>query len=243
MLHIYDTEQEIPEAVREHYVRRSDGKWEPQIEGINSVGGLLAKRDELLNKTREMPRLQARLAELESGEVLVAGKIAVDKKTFDDLTSENEAYKALGPLDEIKPKVEGFDELKQQQEAKSKEETYRAVAEAAGFNVDRFVSLASIEKIEPIELAIKENGKDVKKWFVPTTDPTTGKEIKQPIEDYVKESPTFQPFADTLGDIETKPTGNGNGGVKMFKQGGTKPATPTIETEKEAAAKRAQYSI
>jgi hypothetical protein len=47
MLKIYDKLDDIPESLREHYHKRADGKFEPDVEGINSIGGLLAKRDEV----------------------------------------------------------------------------------------------------------------------------------------------------------------------------------------------------
>lgn len=236
MLKIYDSKDQVPEALAEHYTRRTDGKYEPQIEGVNSLGGLLAKRDELLDKVREIPTLKTRVAELEGMETLPAGKIAVDKKEFDTLKTEHEAFAALGPLDDIKPKVEGYDALKEKDEARERQENYRAVAKASGFtNEDGFVKLASIEKIEPILKTVNENGKAIEKYFVRTTN-DKGKEIETPITDYVKESPTFKPFADSLV------SGAAPNGTRVIRQG-TTPPTATIETEKEAIRASGVYGL
>lgn len=236
MLRIYDSKTDIPETLTEFYSRRSDGKYEPQIEGINSLGGLIAKRDELLEKVRELPTLKTRIAELEGLETLPAGKIAVDKKEFDTLKAEHEGYVALGTLDDIKPKVEGFDALQKKDEERTKAETFRNIAKTSGFDEDKFVHLAS--KSEPFEAVLKtvsENGKNVDKYFVKTIN-DKGKETEVAIADYVAESPAFKPFAADLA----APAANGH---KVIKQGPTKPATPTIETEKEAVRATGAYAL
>lgn len=235
MLKIYDNKADIPDALTEFYSRRSDGKYEPQIEGINSIGGLLAKRDELLEKVREIPGLKTKIADLEGQETLPAGKIAVDKTEFETMKSEHEAYTALGKIDDIKPKVEGFDELKEKDETRSREESYRAVAKASGFDEDKFVFLSSQAKPEFVLKSVSENGTNVDKYFVKTKD-DKGKEIETPIADYVKESPTFKPFADSL-------TSSGTNGHKVIKQGTQSSVTPTIETEKEAVRASGAYAL
>jgi hypothetical protein len=235
MLKIYDSKDQVPESLTEHYARRSDGKYEPQIEGINSLGGLVSKRDELLEKVREIPTLKTRVAELEGLETLPAGKVAVDKKEFDALKTEHESYAALGSLDDIKPKVEGYAALKEKDEARERQENYRAVAKASGFtNEDGFIQLASTDKIEPILKTVNENGKAIEKYFVKTTN-DKGKEIETPITDYVKESPTFKPFADSL----VSPAAHG---TRVIRQG-TTPPTATIETEKEAIRASGAYGL
>jgi hypothetical protein len=237
MLRIYDNKADIPEALVEYYAKaEKSGKYEPKIEGVNSISGLIAKRDELLEKVRNIPKLEEKIADLEGQPILAAGKIAVDKKEFETLKAEHEAYAALGNLDEIKPKVEGFDALKAKDETRSREETYRAVAKAAGFtNEDGFLRLAEIEKLTPVLKSINENGKQVDKYFVKTTN-EAGKEIETPITDYVKESPTFKPFAESL---TSTPAAHGQ---KVIKQGSTTPPTATLETEIAAAKASGVYS-
>jgi len=235
MLKIYDSKDQIPEGMVEHYERRSDGKYEPQVEGINSIGGLLAKRDELLDKVKEIPGLKTKVAELEGLETLPSGKIAVDKKEFEAIKSANDAYVALGTLDEIKPKVEGFDELKQKDEDRTRAETYRTVAKTSGFtNEDGFIRLAQIDKLEPVLKSVQENGKAVDRYFVKTTK--DGKEVETPVTDYIKDSPNFAPFADSLTVSSHSP------GTKVIRQGTTTP-TATIETEKEAARASGTYGL
>jgi hypothetical protein len=236
MLKIYDQKSDIPEALAEHYTRRSDGKYEPQIEGINSLGGLLAKRDELLEKVTEIPKLKTRVTELEGLETLPAGKIAVDKKEFETLKADHEAYTALGALDEIKPKVEGYDELKTKDETRSRLETLRSIAKAEGFNEDKFTVLVGDKPFDTVLKTVNENGKAVEKYFVKHTN-EKGKEVETPIPDYVKSAPNFAPFAAEL--TASGPTN----GTKVIRQGTNNSATPTIESEKEALRATGAYAL
>lgn len=235
MLKIYDNKADIPEALVEYYQKaEKSGKYEPKIEGINSVSGLIAKRDELLEKVRELPKLQEKIADLEGQPTLAPGKIAVDKKEFDTLKSEHEAFTALGALDDIKRKVEGYDELKEKDETRERRETYRAVAKSAGYDDEKFSLLADQAKPSFVLKSVNENGKQVDKYFVKTTN-EAGKEIEKPITDYVNESPIFKPFAESLA----APVSNG---TKVIKQGFTQPATPTLETEIAAAKASGVYA-
>lgn len=236
MLKIYDKREEIPETVIEHYTKRSDGKYEPQVEGINSVGALLAKRDELLDKVKEIPQLKTRISELEGLETLPDGKVAVDKTEFETIKAEHEAFTALGKLDEIKPKVEGYDELKTKDERRVKEELYRTAAKTAGYDETKFIKLASDDNIETVIKSVTEDGSTINKVFVKTKD-EKGKETETAIADYVKQSPNFAPFADSLTANDT-PTG-----TKVIRQGKTTSATPTIETEKEAIRASGAYGL
>lgn len=235
MLKIYDAKDQIPEGLVEHYERRSDGKYEPKIEGINSVGGLIAKRDELLEKVREIPMLKTRIADLELLETVPEGKIAVDRTEFENLKASNEAYAALGTLDDIKPKVEGYDELKTKDETRSRQETLRAIAKTEGFNEDKFLVLVGDKPFETVQKTVNENGKAVDKYFVKHTD-EKGKTVETAIADYVKTAPNFAPFADTLTASST-PQGH-----KVIRQGNTTPATPNVDTEAEAQKASGKYA-
>lgn len=236
MLKIYDDKADVPEAFAEHYSKRSDGKYEPQVEGINSIGALLAKRDELLDKVKEIAPLKTKVLELEGLETLPAGKIAVDKKEFETIKTEHEAFAALGSLDDIKPKVEGYDDLKKKDDRRAKEETYRAAAKTAGYDETKFIKLASDDDLVTVTKTVSENGKSVEKVFVKTTD-EKGKEVETAITDYVTQSPNFAPFADTL-------TASGaTSGTKVIRQGTGNSVTPTIETEKEAVRSSGAYGL
>lgn len=236
MLKIYDAKSDIPEGLAEHYERRSDGKYEPKVEGINSIGGLIAKRDELLEKVREIPTLKSKIVDLESLETVPDGKIAVDKTEFESLKAGNEAYAALGTLEDIKPKVEGYDDLKSKDDARAREETYRTVAKASGFgNEDGFIRLALLDKIETVQKTVNVEGKAIEKHFVKHLN-DKGKEVETAVEDYVKTAPNFAPFADSLTANGTAP------GQKVVRQGVTTPATPNVDTEAEAQKARGKYS-
>ncbi|MEO5859170.1 MAG: hypothetical protein ABIR33_09505 [Pyrinomonadaceae bacterium] len=234
MLKIYDSKDQIPEALLEHYNRRADGKYEPIVEGINSIGGLIEKRDELLEKVKTIPGLKTRIGDLEGLETLPSGKVAVDKAEFETLKAQHEAYSALGEIDAIKPKVEGYDDLRSKDDKRAKEEVYRTAAKTAGYDESKFIKLAGDDNIETVIKAVTENGKSVEKVYVKTKD-DKGKETETAIDDYVKTSPNFAPFADSLTVNST------TNGTKVIRQGPTTTATPTIETEKEAIRANGAY--
>lgn len=221
MLKIYDKKEDVPEEFLEHYAKRSDGKYEPQVEGINSIFGLLTKRDELLEKVKEIPTLKARISEFEGQEVLTTGKVAVDKKQFDELTTENEAYKALGTLDEIKPKVEGFEDLKTQTKQALRD---KALMAAGVTDLDRARRFKSYDELE-IESEIKD-GKEI---FYSVRKDDKGKELKTAFDNDVLKSDGFK---DDLGSLL------GESGTKMFKQGTTTGTTEINPVE----TKMAKYS-
>ncbi len=236
MLKIYDAKGEIPETVQEHYTKRADGKYEPQVEGINSIGGLLDKRDELLAKVKEIAPLKTRIAELETLETLPDGKLAVDRKEFETIRAEHEAYAELGSLNDIKPKLEGYDELKTKDESRTRQEALRNIAKAENFDSDKFIVLVGDKPFDTVLKTVNENGKAVEKYFVKHAN-DKGKEVETAISDYVKTAPNFAPFADSL-------TANGSqGGTKVIRQGTTNTATPTIETEKEAVRSSGIYGL
>lgn len=211
MLKIYDKREDVPETLLEHYNKRGDGKFEPSVEGINSIGGLLAKRDELLDKVKEIPQLKTRVSELEGQEVLTAGKVAVDKTEFDTLKTENESYKSLGNLDEIKPKVEGYDALKTETETARKRETLTKAFAAAGItNLSAAFNLKQSDSLN-----IESETKDGKEVFYAVTTDDKGKTDKKVFDgEFIKEADGFKDILPAL---------SGKTGTAMFKQGSGSP--------------------
>lgn len=237
MLKIYDTKDSIPESLLEHYVQRTtDNKWEPKVEGINSIGGLIAKRDELLEKVKEIPVLKQKVADIESLEVLSSNHVAVSK----DKAAQLADYEALGTLADIKPKLERHDEIVAKDADRERTETLRSVARRNGFtNEDGFISLAKIDNLETVTKTVKENGKEVERDYAKSKD-VSGKEVEMSLTDYVASSSTFKPFADALKSTVTSE----GGGKKVITQRVEQPSDKqTLETEKERLLATGNYSL
>ncbi|HEY0659599.1 MAG TPA: hypothetical protein VGD05_14080 [Pyrinomonadaceae bacterium] len=204
MLKIYERLDDVPEELREHYGKRTDGKYEPQIENINSIGGILNKNTELADEINKV--LKPRLREYEGKEVLTAGKIAVDKTEFETIKAEHETYKTLGSLEEIKPKVEGYDELKTETETAKRKELITRGLKAAGItNPDPAFNLRQIDTLN-----LEPETKDGKEIFYAVRE-VDGKRTKTLFDgEYLKEADGFKDILPTL-------TGAGEG-FKHFKQ-------------------------
>ncbi len=225
MLKIYDQQTDVPDEMKEHYHKRADGKFEPSVEGITSIGGLLNKRDELLTKVADIPNLKTRILELEGQDTLPQGKIAVDKKDFDAL----ETYKALGDVNDIKPKVEGYDALKTETEGARKREILTRAASAAGVtNLNAFFNIKQTDA-----LSLESETVDGREKFFAVSKDDKGKVTKTAFDnDYLT---TADGFKDVLGSLTA------GEGKKMFRQstgGGGESKAERIRNEvkeKEAA--------
>jgi len=78
-LQIYNSKTDIPAELQEHYVKRSDGKYEPEVEGYTSLSGLLAKKEELQLKVRNHSQ-STRALESEHEAELLEQKKESDRK-------------------------------------------------------------------------------------------------------------------------------------------------------------------
>lgn len=217
----YQNEADIPENVKGAYVVKN-GRYE--LDELDAEHPVILKNKELLEKnstvTKENQRLNGDVAKLES-KALPEGKIAVDKTEYESLKTdaetaktEAESYKALGPIDEIKPKVEGYDQLKT--------ETKRAIRDkallAAGVSdLDRARKFKSYDELE-IEAEIKD-GKEI---FHRVVKDDQGKESKIVFDDELLKSDGFK---DDLGSLL------GSTGTRMFRQGTGKDLPPTAIAE------------
>lgn len=207
MLKIYDKQSDVPEEEKEffdkHYKKRADGKWEPDIEGINSIQGVLTKRDELLEKIKEIPTLKTRIAELETLDVLPEGKIAVDKKEWEEKTKALESYSELGDLETIKPKVEGFDSLKAETEATKRKELLTNGFKFAG--VENIEAALDLKASDTLNLETEE--KDGKTVFYRVVE-KDGKTEKLLFDNaYIKEADGFKNHYNSLTGTIQKGSG------------------------------------
>lgn len=207
MLKIYDKQSDVPEDEKEffdkHYKKRADGKWEPDIEGINSIGGVLTKRDELLEKVKEIPTLKTRIAELETLDILPAGKIAVDKTEYETEKAKLDAYSSLGEIDAIKPKVEGYDTLSAENAATKRKELLTKAFKAAGVtNIDAALDLKASDALN-----LETEEKDGKTVFYSVTEKDGKPERAEFSNAYLKEADGFKHHYSSLTGTVLKGSG------------------------------------
>lgn len=197
---IYDNYKEIPEDLQSK-ATEVDGKWEMD------AAGLLGKNSELLKNLKQANASNEKLSEAVETlktQILTPNKVAVDKREFDALAAENEAFKTLGAFDEIKPKVEGYDDLKIQAGQAVKD---RAL-QSAGVN-----DLAGARQFKSYdELDFEAEIKDGKEIFYRVATDDKGKAVKTA---FVADSLKTDAFKDNLGTLVGEP------GKRFFRQGTT----------------------
>lgn len=156
-LPIYDNKTDIPAELAEHYVKRSDGKYEPEIEGITSLSGLLAKKDELQGKVSNFNKEKRDLTRTHEQEIArLEEEHSTEVKTLKD-THKRELSEAEGtvrvPDDQVLVPKEKFELLSKYEElGKTPEEltALKATAEAAAAREAAEAKLASFREVARI---------------------------------------------------------------------------------------------
>lgn len=193
MLKIYNTLDEVPEALREHY-KKSDGRYVPDLSDDHPVlvhnKTLLSEKTTATNKVKE---LEADLAAT-SEKSVPRGHTAVKKEDAQLL----DQYKALGTPDEVGAIKTEHATLKEKDVQRTRDDNLRKVATALGYtNVEAFVRLPNLP-----EFTSKPNkdGKTVD-WFVQLKD-DKGVVTEKPAKEFVESSPDIQPFMSALKQSE-----------------------------------------
>lgn len=207
----YQNEADIPENLKGAYTVKN-GRYE--LDELEKDHPVLLKNKELLEKNStfaaDNQRLIGEVATLES-KALPKGKVAVDKTEYetlktahDTLKTENESYAALGKADEVKSKVEGYEQLKIQAKAMVRD---KALMAAGVIDLDKARRFKSYDELE-IEVEVKD-GKEI---FHRVTKDAEGKDSKVVFDGELLKSDGFK---DDLGSLV------GSGGQKMFRQSTT----------------------
>lgn len=208
-LKIYNSDPEIPTELKEHYTRRADGKYEPVVEGVNSISGVLAKNSELLAQhttdKAEITRLTGEVSRLNtsltSQNVLPAGHVAVPKAD----AALIDAYKPLGTPDEVKTKLTEHGTLKEAVEAREYEDAWGKASEASKYNAAALVKLAKANGLSKPEVReVTEQGKKVQRAFLTVKE--NNKDVEKPLTDFIENSEDFKPFLPSLKATQTSGT-------------------------------------
>lgn len=188
MLKIYNTLEEVPEALREHYVK-SDGKYVPQLSDDHPVlvhnKTLLTEKANATNKVRE---LEADIAAA-SEKSIPRGHVAVAKADADLLVK----YKEHGTPEEVATIKTEHATLKDKDVKRTREESLRQVSKSLNYNEDAFTRLPSLPDF------ISKPGKDGKSidWFAQVKD-DKGVITEKPAKEFIESSQDIAPFMASL---------------------------------------------
>ncbi len=193
MLKIYNTLEEVPEALREHY-KKSDGRYVPDLSEDHPV--LVHNKTLLGEKSTATAKVKELEADIEASKAttLQRGHTQVPRAEAEMLT----AYKALGTPDELKVKVTEHGALKESEQKRVREDNLRLVAKALDYdNVDAFVRLPNLPEFE---IRKDKDGKDTVIAKVKDGD----KIVERAASEFIESSTDIAPF---LPALKSKPAG------------------------------------
>lgn len=153
MLKPFDKQEDIPEALREHYSKREDGKWHVDISNDHPTVKHNAKL--LSEKTAAEEKATSLQSDLDSSRAnhLPRGHVAIAKADAELL----EKVKPHGTAEEIVTKLTEHKDLKESADKRKREDDLRAVAKELGYeNVEAFVRLPGLPEFEIREASGKK---------------------------------------------------------------------------------------
>jgi hypothetical protein len=234
MLKIYSSESDVPTELKDHYAE-VNGKWEPKLEGVTSLSGLLAKRDELLGKVSgHATELAAKDAEIErlTGDLQNAKQNTVQRGHESVPKADAELARA------VKAKgvetVEAFNTLhadhgtfKQQAEAATEAAHAAEVFTALGWDKEKAQRL--VPKVFDLKTVKLKDGKDGKREVVALVKGDGDALVEKPFAEVVKATPE-------LSDIEPLLKGDSRPVPGSPRDPAPKGPTGSGKAEGEAAA-------
>lgn len=209
MLKIYNTLDEVPEGLREHYVK-SDGKYVPQLSDDHPV---IVHNKKLLSEKSEAT---ARVAEIQAdldhakSHSLQRGQVAIAKAESELL----DKYRPLGTPDELTVIKTEYSTLKQDAEKRTREDNLRLVAKELNYNPDAFILLQDLPEFEI------RDGKDGKKQVIAKVK-DGDKVVEKDGAPYIESHPKIAPLLPALKVAEgvrvhTSAAGAGTQPVDQF---------------------------
>lgn len=188
MLKIYNTLDEVPEGLREHY-SKVDGKYVPQLSDDHPVLAhnktLLGEKSQTTAKVRELE------ADIETAKAhsVPRGHVAVAKADSDLL----DKYKALGKTPEELTAIQTeHGTLKQTEEKRAREDNLRLVAKELNYQPDAFILLPNLPEFEI------RDGKDGKKSVIAKLKDDKGTVTEKPANEFIESSPSIAPLLPAL---------------------------------------------
>lgn len=214
----YTDEAQIPTELKDAYVLK-DGKYELQVEGFESITGVLAKNTELIGKqktddaeikrqTAEVARLNGEIGKLagdlsqSQSKAVPTGFVAVSKKDNELIAKLKEQN--LKPEDVLTTLTE-TETLKKENADFKLNQSIIEFAKAENIqNVDALTRLIKQDNLTPQVKEVDENGTKVKKGFLVTNAETPE---EKPYAEY--KDAQWGAFSSAL-DAQPKKPGNGH---------------------------------
>lgn len=189
MLQAYANQTDVPEALREHYSKREDGKWYADIAddhpAVKHNAKLLSEKNTAEGKVTQLT------SDLESARAgnLGRGQVAIAKSDAQLL----DQYKALGTPDEVGAIKTEHATLKERDTKRTREDSLRQLAKSQGYNEEAFVRLPNLPDF------INKPSKDGKsvEWFAQLKD-DKGIITEKPVKEFIEASEDIKPFMSSL---------------------------------------------
>jgi hypothetical protein len=219
MLTIYNSQAEVPEALREHY-EESAGKWIPKVSDdhplvVNNKLLLNEKNTAVTKAAGLESQVESLKADVQSAKAsgLPRGHRAVTIAEADMI----DKLKEHGTADEITAKLTEHGALKAAESKRKTEDNLRLVGKELGYtNIDAFIRLPNLPEFE-----IRE--KDGKKTVIAKVKGEGDAITEKPATEFIESSPEIAPFlsalkATTGTSVQGTPSGvTGNGGKDPFE--------------------------
>ncbi len=187
MFQAYANQTDIPEALREHYSKREDGKWHADIAddhpAVKHNAKLLSEKQGAESKVTQLT------SDLESARAgnLGRGQVAVTKAEVQLL----DEYKALGKTPvELTATVTEHKTLKETETKRAEDDKRVAVATELGYNPEAFKRLSNLPDFDI------RTDKDGKKVFALVKD--GDKVVEKPATEYLESNADIAPFLPAL---------------------------------------------
>jgi hypothetical protein len=195
MFQAYANQTDIPEALREHYSKREDGKWHADIAddhpAVKHNAKLLSEKQGAESKVTQLT------SDLESARAgnLGRGQVAVTKAEVQLL----DEYRALGKTPaELTTTVTEHKTLKETEAKRAEDDKRVAVATELGYNPEAFKRLSNLPDFDI------RTDKDGKKVFALVKD--GDKVVEKPATEYLESNADIAPF---LPALKAKPSAVG----------------------------------
>lgn len=211
MLPAYTKQEDVPEALREHYLKGADGKWHAEIPtdhpAIKTNATLLADKQ----------TAEAKVTQLESDlEHAKASGVPRGHKAVANADVEFlEKLKAHGTVQEVETKLTEHKTLKDEVDKRTREDKLKLVAKDLGYdNVEAFVLLPKLPDFE------KRTGKDGKNTWIALIKDAKGVVTEKPAQEFIESSADIAPFLPALKTTDGVrlhgTAGEGGGGADPF---------------------------
>jgi hypothetical protein len=188
MLQTYANQTDVPEALREHYSKREDGKWHADIPdehpAVKHNAKLLSEKNTAEGKVTQLT------SDLESARAgnLGRGQVAITKAEAALL----DEYKPLGTPVELKAKVDEHKTFSEELTTRKRNDSLRQLAKDLSLNEDAFVLLPKLPEFE------SRAGKDGKTEWVAKIKDDKGVITEKVAKEFIESSPDIQPFMASL---------------------------------------------